>query len=42
MLRQGMMGSDISYEDMMRNEDLFSRYTAVYDRRDEYRRDKML
>jgi outer membrane lipoprotein-sorting protein len=29
MLRQGMMGSDISYEDMMRNEDMFSRYTAV-------------
>ncbi len=29
MLRQGMMGSDISYEDMMRNEDLFSRYSAV-------------
>lgn len=29
MLRQGMMGSDISYEDMMRNEDLFSRYAAV-------------
>ncbi len=29
MLRQGMMGSDISYEDMMRNEDLASRYSAV-------------
>ncbi len=29
MLRQGMMGSDISYEDMMRDEDYISRYSAV-------------
>ncbi len=29
MLRQGMMGSDVSYEDMMRDEDYLSRYSCV-------------
>jgi outer membrane lipoprotein-sorting protein len=29
MLRQGMMGSDISYEDMMRDEDYWTRYSSV-------------
>jgi outer membrane lipoprotein-sorting protein len=28
MLRQGMMGSDLSYEDMLKNETLLSRYDA--------------